>query len=180
MHWRNMRKRIKAYIYEHILHIQIASYWCSFLLEWHSSVYRHEPLQYAYQSSPALPRRSWWSGDRGRSGPVNYSVWLVYCCSTTQESVTRHDNNSRDARQYVIRVQLGEISLSSKLPEHFVCASYGTSFLLSDVTVVPGFSPYSTVSDWRASSSADSSLISHTEPSLGLPSIATGEHLLFE
>lgn len=80
----------------------------------------------------------------------------------------------------MIRVQLGEISLSSKLPEHFVCASYGTSFLLSDVTVVPGFSPYSTVSDWRASSSAYSSLISHTEPSLGLPSIATGEHLLFE
>lgn len=175
-----MRKLIKVYIYEHIVHIQIASYWCSLLLERHSSVYRHEPLQHAYRSSPALPRRSWWPGGRGRSGPVNYSLWLVCCCSTTQESVTRQDNSRRDARQYVIRVQLGEISLSSKLPEHLVCASYGTSFLLSYVTVVPGFSPYSRVNDWGASSSADSSLIPHTEPSLGLPSVATGEHLLFE
>lgn len=80
----------------------------------------------------------------------------------------------------MIRVQLGEISLSSKLPEHFVCASYGTSSLLSDVTVVPEFSPYSRVNDWRASSRAGSSLIPRREPSLGLPSIATGEHLLFE
>ena len=40
-------------------------------VELHSSLHRHEPLQYACQSSPALSRRSWRSGGRGRSGPVN-------------------------------------------------------------------------------------------------------------
>lgn len=79
-----------------------------------------------------------------------------------------------------LRAQLEVISLSSELPEHFICASYGISSFVSDVTVVPQLSPYSRENNWWASSGADSSLIPSAEPSLGLPSIAAGKHLLSE
>lgn len=75
MHWRNMRKRIKAYIYEHILHIQIASYWCSFLLEWHSS----SPIDMSPCNMPIRSPQPCLGGADGPGDRKEAALWIIQC-----------------------------------------------------------------------------------------------------